>query len=110
MSPNTLCQCCGKQVDPEIAQTQLDTLDQCETGDPSCRECIESVESNPQLQSLIDIIEESLNPTNSAIYQQQPIGDKILFAISCINKGHVNGGSIGLHVQLKKYSAVVLQG
>lgn len=100
------CASCGGSVDGEYAQAQNDEMGLTEG--TICRDCARSVETNPQMENLIEEIATGLSEDNAQEFQGFSKKKQVEFAIICIGKGIAEGGSLGFHETLRKYSVLLL--
>lgn len=95
------CGCCGAAIDREVFEAQQEIGGY--TAGADCRDCLEETPDAPQFQQLLDDIRDALDPGQRDEWDESDPEDRFYFALSCINKGIVTGGSPGFHDQLRKY-------
>lgn len=100
------CSCCRAKIEPEVLEAQRKHGDFTEGAD--CRDCLESVPDNPQMQNLFTEIRDGLSDENTEKWDDLDREDRVLFAMQLINEGIAEGGSPGFHEQLRKYACLLL--
>lgn len=98
------CTVCGSRIAEDVFQAQR--AEGFGEG-ADCRDCLESVPDNPQMQSLFESIRESLDGDKRDVWDDAEQEDKVLLAMDLINKGIATGGTLGFTEQLRKYACIM---
>lgn len=70
-----LCTTCGMSINEDFAAFQRANLD-ADAGDPMCRSCIKGIETQPQIQSAFDTIEDALDAEAAAEWRALDFDEK----------------------------------